>query len=128
MPVDTLAERAALLADFGFPILYRAGGTGPGVTVQAIWDAQPALVGLPPLTDGISSVGPTVLVLAASVPTLGATDTFDLAGVEGIGANSLHGLADTNPASSDGVYTRIGLHLLGPGLVGGEPGNPAIPL
>lgn len=128
MPVDTAAERAAMLLDFGFAIVYRVGGVGDGVPVQAIWDAQPTLLGLPPLTDGISSVGPTLLVLATSVPAPAAGDTFDLAGVEGIGTNSLHGLADTNPASSDGVYTRLHLHLLGPGLSGGEPGNPAIPL
>ncbi len=128
MPVDTPEERVGMLADFGFEIEYAALGVFTGVMIRAVFDTPHVPVGQPPLLEAISSVGPTVLVLASDVPDLFELDLFRLDGVEGVGLNpELYEMVDSHPATADGVYLRIVLNVISAGRSGGLPGNPAIP-
>lgn len=129
MPLETAAERAGMLADFGFQVEYAVAGVFPGIFIQAIFDTPHVPLLQPPLSDEISSVGPTLLILAAEASELVAGDRFRLgiAGVELGGSPGLYAVVDSHPATSDGIYTRVVLASILLGRTGGTPGNPAIP-
>lgn len=128
MPVDTLDERIGMLAEFGFLVEYARAGIFTGVMVQAVFDTSHNPVGQPPLFEEISSVGPTLLLLASDVPNIFENDLFRLDAVEGVGPNpEPYEMVDFHPATADGVYLRVVLSVRSGGLTGGLPGDPTIP-
>ncbi len=123
MPVDTIAERRGMLADFGFLVGYTdSAGLGVEVSIQAIWDEEhtPVLEGM--LQDGISTVDLMLKVLAEDVPDLIEGDLFDLTEVPNTGTNAFV-VVDFAPLSVDGAFVRVVLHRVGVTIVGEPPGN-----
>lgn len=118
-----------MLADFGFQVEYAVAGVFPGIFIQAIFDTPHVPLLQPPLFEEISSVGPTLLILAAEASELSTADRFRLgvAGVDLGGSPGLYGVVDSHPATSDGIYTRVVLASIRVGRTGGAPGDPAIP-
>lgn len=69
-------------ADFASACTYKAGGSGSGTTIQAIFDNPDSTV------FGAHGTNPMILVQAADVTSFSNADTFTIAGVVYRGINA----------------------------------------